>query len=477
LLDTSGVINEINVAALRLLGASDRLRVARSPFVIFIAESYRQTFRSHLRVMRAGAEHSQTEVRLAPRGMRDGPMVQIYSRVWTNRDTGETRYLSALLDVTERWRAQEERRAAEVARRTLVEEERSMRAANEAKDRFLAALSHELRTPLTPILLALDALAARHDIPNPIEPTLRMVRRNVEQEARLIDDLLDVTRIAHDKLRCEHEILELHPLLRDLHAAYAQEAASAGVTITLEVAATEPYVLGDAVRLKQIVSNLLRNAIRHTEAAARSPSAPRPRRRDVSGSASAITASFERFSDTHQQFLDQLRETIGIVLHTIQANSRTEGLLVQSQSLATELQSRQLELQQSNAELEEKATLLAEQNAEVERKNTEVEQARQALEEKASQLALTSKYKSEFLIKPVHADRSGRHARRAARPATDAGARVAPQSGLRSAPRETTPGSGAVLPPRLKKVRERSPGFRRDRRNRSSPTTGPSWHA
>jgi CheY-like chemotaxis protein/anti-sigma regulatory factor (Ser/Thr protein kinase) len=93
-----------------------------------------------------------------------------------------------------------------------------------------------------------------------------MVRRNVEQEARLIDDLLDVTRIAHDKLRCEHEILELHALLRDLHAAYAQEAASAGIAITLEVAATQPYVLGDAVRLKQIVSNLLRNAIRHTAA-------------------------------------------------------------------------------------------------------------------------------------------------------------------------------------------------------------------
>src|SRR5262249_38434239 len=113
-------------------------------------------------------------------------------------------------------------------------------------------------------------------------------------------------------------------------------------------------------------------------------------------------AAFERFSDTHQEFLAQLMESIAIVLHTIQANSRTEDLLAQSQSLATELQSRQLELQRSNAELEEKATLLAEQNAEVERKNTEVEQARQALEEKASQLALTSKYKSEFLANMSH---------------------------------------------------------------------------
>src|SRR5207244_1091114 len=92
----------------------------------------------------------------------------------------------------------------------------------------------------------------------------------------------------------------------------------------------------------------------------------------------------------------------GIVLNTIEANSRTEDLLRQSQSLARELQSQQEELQQTNEELEEKARLLAEQNAEVERKNREVEQARQALEEKAAQLALTSKYKSEFLANMSH---------------------------------------------------------------------------
>jgi signal transduction histidine kinase/DNA-binding response OmpR family regulator/HAMP domain-containing protein len=113
-------------------------------------------------------------------------------------------------------------------------------------------------------------------------------------------------------------------------------------------------------------------------------------------------ASFETFSETHQTFLDQLADTIGIVINTIEASTLTEDLLAQSQSLAGELQSRQQELQKTNAELEEKATLLAEQNAEVERKNVEVEQARQALEEKASQLALTSKYKSEFLANMSH---------------------------------------------------------------------------
>jgi HAMP domain-containing protein/signal transduction histidine kinase/DNA-binding response OmpR family regulator len=113
-------------------------------------------------------------------------------------------------------------------------------------------------------------------------------------------------------------------------------------------------------------------------------------------------ASFDGFHPTHHAFLDQLTESIGIVLHTIEANMRTEDLLMQSQSLASELQSRQQELQKTNQELEVKAVELAHQNQEVEKKNQEVEQARQALEEKAAQLALTSKYKSEFLANMSH---------------------------------------------------------------------------
>ena len=106
-------------------------------------------------------------------------------------------------------------------------------------------------------------------------------------------------------------------------------------------------------------------------------------------------ASLERFTDTHLSFLDQLMESIGVVLHTIEANSRTESLLTQSQSLAHELQ-------QTNQELADKARLLSDQNSEVERKNREVEQAKLALEEKATQLALSSKYKSEFLANMSH---------------------------------------------------------------------------
>ena len=113
-------------------------------------------------------------------------------------------------------------------------------------------------------------------------------------------------------------------------------------------------------------------------------------------------ASFGQFSEVHLAFLDQLTQSIGIVLNTIAATMRTEQLLQQSQALAEELQSQQLQLQTTNEELQEKAHLLAEQKTEVEAKNQEVEQAKKELEEKAEQLSLTSKYKSEFLANMSH---------------------------------------------------------------------------
>ncbi|AWM86842.1 HAMP domain-containing protein [Microvirga sp. 17 mud 1-3] len=141
-------------------------------------------------------------------------------------------------------------------------------------------------------------------------------------------------------------------------------------------------------------------------------------------------ASFSRFSETHQSFLEQLTESIGIVLNTIAANMRTEGLLKQSQLLTTELQSQQEELrntndrlehqaatlrqseellrqqqealQKTNEELEDKARLLELQKQEVEAKNQEVSIAKTALEEKAEQLSMTSRYKSQFLANMSH---------------------------------------------------------------------------
>ena len=113
-------------------------------------------------------------------------------------------------------------------------------------------------------------------------------------------------------------------------------------------------------------------------------------------------ASLGTFTASHLAFLEQLTDSIGIVLNSIEATMQTERLLEQSQQLAAELQTQQKELQQTNEQLAQKAQQLAEQNAEVERKNQEIEQARRALEEKADELALTSKYKSEFLANMSH---------------------------------------------------------------------------
>jgi len=113
-------------------------------------------------------------------------------------------------------------------------------------------------------------------------------------------------------------------------------------------------------------------------------------------------ASFSPFSEIHQIFLDQLTESIGLVLSTIEASTLRETLLMQSQSLAEELRSQQLELTESNADLGRQARLLAEKNTEAEQRTRQIEESKRLVEEKAGQLAVSSKYKSEFIANMSH---------------------------------------------------------------------------
>jgi signal transduction histidine kinase/HAMP domain-containing protein/ActR/RegA family two-component response regulator len=113
-------------------------------------------------------------------------------------------------------------------------------------------------------------------------------------------------------------------------------------------------------------------------------------------------ASFSPFTQVHQDFLEQLMETIGVNVNALMANARTDTLLEESRRLAAELQSRQEELQRSNADLADNAAQLARQNRDIEIKNVEIEQARQEIEERAQQLALASRYKSQFLANVSH---------------------------------------------------------------------------
>ncbi len=158
-------------------------------------------------------------------------------------------------DITDRMRIEEELRAAK----------EEAEAANKAKDQFLAVLSHELRTPLNPILLAVTSMLEQ-PLPtdDEVRPNLEMIRQNVEIEARLIDDLLDVTNIRQGKLRLGRQTVDAHVLVREALEICRDEIATGGLDLTLDLSAPRSHVEGDSARLQQVLWNLIKNAAKFT---------------------------------------------------------------------------------------------------------------------------------------------------------------------------------------------------------------------
>jgi len=138
--------------------------------------------------------------------------------------------------------------------------------ANAAKDRFLATLSHELRTPLTPVMASVHRLERRADLGPGVADSLAMIRRNVELEARLIDDLLDLTRIARGKVTLERVPLDLNDVLSSVIQSSQSEFFARNLSLELSLDAPDHLVFGDAARLQQVFWNLLRNAAKFTPA-------------------------------------------------------------------------------------------------------------------------------------------------------------------------------------------------------------------
>lgn len=136
--------------------------------------------------------------------------------------------------------------------------------ANQAKDGFLAMLSHELRTPLTPVLTSVLALEAENNLPEETRESLQMIRRNVELEARLIDDLLDLTRISKGKVQLSREVVDAHLLLRNAIEICQSEIEQKKLALQLDLAATKVDLLADPARLQQIFWNLIKNAVKFT---------------------------------------------------------------------------------------------------------------------------------------------------------------------------------------------------------------------
>src|SRR6184192_2733441 len=138
--------------------------------------------------------------------------------------------------------------------------------ANAAKDQFLALLSHELRNPLSPVIAMVGELEANIPDSRPVHEALEVIRRNVELEARLIDDLLDVTRIAKGKLQLSFEIVDVHEILRRAYEICREDLAKKSIEVKFELDAQGVHVEGDPARLQQVFWNLVKNSVKFTPA-------------------------------------------------------------------------------------------------------------------------------------------------------------------------------------------------------------------
>jgi signal transduction histidine kinase len=137
-------------------------------------------------------------------------------------------------------------------------------AANAAKDQFLAQLSHELRSPLTPVIAMVGELEAEMPDSKPIKEALEVVRRNVELEARLIDDLLDITRISKGKLQLSFEPISIHQILQRAYEICRNEIEAKNLDVNFGLRAVHTYVEGDPARLQQVFWNLIKNSVKFT---------------------------------------------------------------------------------------------------------------------------------------------------------------------------------------------------------------------
>ncbi len=188
---------------------------------------------------------------------RDGSVRYMASRgrAFYDHEGKPVRMSGVSLDVTRSKQTEEDlSRAKEAAE-----------AANKAKDNFLAILSHELRTPLTPVLAAVAALKEDRQVPEHVARELDMIRRNVEVEARLIDDLLDLTGMVRGKVELNRQLVDVRPLLEHALQNYCAAAAKKkNLRVSTEITATQTHVLADSSRMTQVFWNLLQNSCKFT---------------------------------------------------------------------------------------------------------------------------------------------------------------------------------------------------------------------
>src|SRR5919201_2373859 len=219
----------------------------------------------------------------------------------------------------------------------LQQQKETAEAANAAKDRFLAALSHELRTPLTPVLIWAGGTVNQPGLDPDIQEGLKMICRNVELEARLIDDLLDLTRLARGKLQLQLREADVHELVQHALDIVRKEIEDRHLKLAVSLQASSHILRVDASRLQQVFWNVLRNACKYTDehgALSIRSSNPQPGKLKIGISDSGVGIAPEFLAKIFEPFeqVDRRREGLGLGLAISKAIIEMHGGSIRAQS-------------------------------------------------------------------------------------------------------------------------------------------------
>ncbi len=253
LLDLDGIVLSWNQGAAEIFGYSEHEMIGRDFSILFTPEDRSRQVPQY-EISHARTHGQSGDDRWMQR--RDGVRIYASGAVTAQRDQpGNVISFSKVLRDLTQWRN------TEAALRQAKEEAEKL---NKSKDHFLAVLSHELRTPLSPVLMSVQLLATDPSLPEPVTEALQVIRRNVELEARLIDDLLDITRISRNKLQLNLAETDLHTAVRSVLEICASDVSGKRHGLHMHLNAKESRVLADPARLQQILWNLVKNAVKFT---------------------------------------------------------------------------------------------------------------------------------------------------------------------------------------------------------------------
>jgi PAS domain S-box-containing protein len=250
--DLNSIVTSWNAGAERIFGYPASEMIGTSVMRLIPPDHQGEEEQILARIRRGERVNPIETVRVA----KDGRLLDVSITVSPIKDSRGTVVGASKVarDISERKRAEEKLHEAKI----------SAERANQAKDDFMAVLSHELRTPLTPALAAASYLAEHEDLPPQLREEVTAIRRNVQFEARLIDDLLDLTRITRGKLQLHPEAVDAHRLVQNALTIVHEDIARKGLDVATDLGATEHHVWADPIRIQQVFWNLLNNAVKFT---------------------------------------------------------------------------------------------------------------------------------------------------------------------------------------------------------------------